>query len=185
MKKKVILAAMALFMTPGIWAQSAGQEPDLGGNNEFSINGLTTILGSPEISYERLLSGSSGWGISAMFTTDLEYDVYSTLMIGPYYRVYFNREELAKGFFLEGSLPFILGEKDWVYYYDEATGVWQEPEDPNELTLQVGAGFSAGWKFMTESGYTGTVFFGLTRNFTPDSYFTFYPKMGLSIGRRF
>lgn len=183
MRKKTISVLLLSIVMPALWAQNPEREPDLDGRNEISINGLNTLLGSPEISYERFTAESNAWGLSVLFTPNEDLEVYSPLMLTPFYRVYFSRERQASGFFLEASLNFILGRQ---YTYQEYRGgVWIEPAYSDALVPQVGAGFGAGWKFVTEGGWTGTIFSGVTRNFAQDSYFDFYPRMGLSLGRRF
>src|SRR5687768_7683065 len=73
-------------------AEAIGQ----GGNNEIKLNLLYTVIGIPEISYERLLKDNMGVGLSIFAAIDNKQD-YSFAAI-PHFRVYFGAKKAA-GFF--------------------------------------------------------------------------------------
>ncbi|WGK64687.1 DUF3575 domain-containing protein [Croceiramulus getboli] len=135
--------------------------------NEFRLNAGSLVVGFPEVSYERLLNEDSALGISFGFTIDDDIDLL--WMATPFYRFYFG-EKPAAGFFLEGNSSL---------YQVEGNGM-------NDDYSGFGVGLGGGGKFLTRSGWIGEILLGIGRNFiNTDDISEYYPRVGISIGRRF
>ena len=148
------------------------------GKNELKLNALYLLLGFPELSYERVLDEESAIGISVAFSTEDVFDI--DFMAIPYYRVYFG-DKPAAGFFVEGNAALYAVDNYEVTYYD---GYSYEEEKTNEVGA--GLGLAVGTKFMTKSGWVFEVFGGAGRNFlTPEEIGAVYPRLGLTVGKRF
>lgn len=146
--------------------------------NEIKINGLYTLLGFPEITYERVLSDETAAGISLALGdgNTINYN----FMLTPYYRIYFGKKENAAGFFIEGSASAFNYEND--YYYN--------PYGNNDTNTEFGygLGLAIGSKFMSRSQkWFGEMVYGIGRNFAQSEEYgsSVYPRLGLNIGRRF
>jgi hypothetical protein len=147
-----------------------------GGNNELKINLLYTVLGIPEVSYERLLADNMGLGASILLGLDNSTG-YKFAFI-PHYRVYFGAKK-ANGFFIEGNTGiFSLDDYDNVYF---------GPTRPRYVKSYFGLGAAAGAKFLTRNGFLGEAYFGAGRLFGNEDNFSAgaYPRIGITIGKRF
>ncbi|RYG02218.1 MAG: hypothetical protein EOO07_33265 [Chitinophagaceae bacterium] len=87
-----------------------------GGNNELKINLLFTVIGLPEISYERLLADNMGVGVSAF--VGLDNSIEYKFGFVPYYRIYFGAKK-ASGFFIEGNASVITTTRYRYAYYND------------------------------------------------------------------
>lgn len=144
--------------------------------NEIKINGLSTLLGMPEITYERVLSDETAAGISLALGADntLEYN----FMLTPYYRFYFGKKENAAGFFLEAN-GSVFSYDDYYYSFNN---------NDSKTEIGYGLGLAIGSKFMTRSQkWFGEIVYGLGRNFAQSQGYgmSIYPRVGINIGRRF
>jgi hypothetical protein len=157
-------------------AEAIGQ----GGNNEIKLNLLYTVIGIPEISYERLLKDNMGVGVSIFAAIDKRQD-YDFAVI-PHFRVYFGAKK-ASGFFIEGNATVITSNSDNRYIIINGNTVYS---DPSLKTTNFGLGAAAGAKFLTRNGFTGEIFLGLGRIFGNDNAgLEGYPRSGITIGKRF
>ena len=146
--------------------------------DELKLNPLYLLLGFPEISYERILDEESALGISVAFSTEDVFDI--DFMAIPYYRVYFGGKPAA-GFFVEGNAAFYVADHYEYTYYDDYSY-----EETSTNKVGGGIGLAVGAKFLTESGWVFEVFGGAGRNFlSPDDIGDVYPRLGLTVGRRF
>ncbi len=155
------------------------------GANEFKINLLTTLIGIPEITYERILQDNSAFGISAMVGFDE--DVPINFMAIPYYRIYFGKK-IASGFFIEAGIPFVSQtEENYVYTEESNQNNYPYYEDVYKEYTEFGVGLSAavGVKFLTRNGLLGELTGGVGRLFGVDEVPNIVPRVGISIGKRF
>ncbi len=156
-----------------------------GGNNELKINLLFTVIGAPEISYERLLADNMGVGASVFVGLDKTID-YKFGFI-PHFRLYFGAKK-ANGFFIEGNAS-IIGFRDYVSYhyepYPHSSGFYTYDYDKTSVSFGMGA--AAGAKFLTRNGFLGEAYLGVGRRFgdNSNSGVEAYPRIGITIGKRF
>lgn len=152
------------------------------GSNEIKLNTLYLPGGYPELSYERILGNNSAVGLSAGFLINSAGPNYATDIITfdkaifPYYRYYFGQRRAA-GFFVEGNT--IVYSRESVSQEDKETG-W-------------GIGLAAGIKIIIKDNWNVDLMAGggvniNKGNSNPSGYLDFpdmYPRLGLSIGKRF
>lgn len=170
---KLKLALCALLFSCGLFAQEDATDPGLA-RNELKGNLLFTLLEFPEITYERVLGEESAMGLSIGFPLDSDIDYRFAAL--PYYRFYFGKP-WAKGFFLEVNANVAsVRDTEFIDFNNVVEG--------NQLLFGMGA--AAGVKFMSRSNVVGEVFLGLGRFFNEtDSFEWGYPRVGITIGKRF
>jgi hypothetical protein len=152
------------------------------GNNELRINLLMSIIGLPELTYERYISDNMGVGLSVAFSVDKMENMSTRSIILPYYRLYFGSKK-ASGFFIEGNMALVRQkELDYNYYYDN--GVTYQSEIYTRLTTNFGFGGAIGVKLLARNGFVGEVYLGGGRLFG-ESIAEAYPRIGVSLGKRF
>lgn len=145
------------------------------GNNEIRLNLLTSVFAYPEINYEYFLEDNMGVGVAVAFALEGKDEMDLRFQVVPYYRLYFG-EKKAAGFFIEGNMA-IAKQTD---YWD-----WDDyNEHAREESTNFGLGFAAGGKFLTRNGFVGEAYLGVGRLFG-NSIVGAYPRVGLSIGKRF
>ncbi|MDR2147735.1 MAG: hypothetical protein LBE91_14875 [Tannerella sp.] len=153
--KKTLLLIVGIFLSLSVFSQKSEDLKKSGGRNEIKLNLFMTLFSYPEITYERIWS-NVGLGVSAGFPLEGSSPLYQFI---PYGRYYF-AESSAKSFFIEGNVE-ILG-------YGGA---------------ELGLGIASGYKFVDKKGVIGEIYLGLGRTFGDES--TPYPRVGISIGKRF
>ncbi len=158
------------------------------GRNELRFNLLTSVIGFPEINYERILATNMSFGLAGAVTFTNREEKSQDYLLG-FYRVYFGKK-LANGPFIEANLGAVYN-KNQIY---NGGYIYEDP-CPNCYTiynqyyyekssLNLGVGFAIGYKFLSKNGLLGEVFGGLGRNSGEPSR-DFYPRVGVSIGKRF
>ncbi len=164
-------------------AEAIGQ----GGNNELKINLLFSVIGMPELSYERLLADNMGIGASIFVGLDNE--VQYKFGFTPHYRVYFGSKK-ANGFFIEGNASITTIRDDYTYYDYSAytsmpSGFYPINRETNETHFGLGA--AAGAKFLTRNGFLGEAYIGASRLLSQKGHYAgdAYPRIGITIGKRF
>ena len=188
MKKILIILTTLLCIAP-LFGQEKITPIHQSGNNEFYFNIATAVLsGSAEISYERILTNNTSVGFSGIFLSDnniTEVDIRK--MFNPYIRYYAGKRK-ATGFFIEGGAALLQLKgiySDYSYWYDPQTGGYMDKKTP---VNQIGFGFTiaGGLKILLREGYHIQAYLGVGRNYIKnDAGFTFFPRCGLSIGKRF
>ena len=149
--------------------------------SEIKVNAAYTLIGMPEITYERILSDETAAGISLALgaTNNVDYN----FMLTPYYRIYFGKRDNATGFFLEGNASVFSYDN---YYYNSNNPFGN---NDSKTELGYGLGFAIGTKFTSRSQkWIGEIMLGLGRNFAQSNNYsglTVYPRLGVNIGRRF
>lgn len=157
--------------------------------NELKINLPLAIFGSyPEISYERVLNTDISVGAALGATLDKKRYPY-TFMFMPHVRWFFgghnkSMKQAGTGFFIEANLAAYTLPQYWATMPDAGRGAEEYPS--KESNAGVGIGLAAGWKFLSKHNWVGELFVGAGRNFVSnDDGHDAYPRVGLSIGRRF
>ena len=101
----------------------------------------------------------------------------------PHYRVYFGKKRAA-GFFIEGSAAIASVRNDYKIYYDGITDSYYSAKNGTDKT-SFGLGAAVGAKFLTRNGFLGEVFGGVGRLFGETGGVEAYPRIGISLGKRF
>jgi len=154
------------------------------GKNELKVNLLSSVLGLPEISYERLLEDNMSVGLSlgaGIGNQSDDLSDYRFLAI-PHYRLYFGKKRAA-GFFIEGSAA-VASLRDRYYYYYDSNGAIRSNED-SSTKVHFGLGAAVGAKFLTRNGFTGEIYGGAGRLFGNNRTSNAYPRFGITLGKRF
>ncbi len=144
--------------------------------NELKLNLGTTVIGVfPEISYEHVLSEDFSAGASVGINLNSDYYPLN-FAVTPYGRWFFggNSTSLQKygaGFFIEAS-GSVFGVR---------TSHLAEDAKPDG-DLGAGLGVAVGLKHVTRNNWLGELYVGAGRDFVNDGA---YPRMGISIGKRF
>ena len=145
--------------------------------NEIKLNLLNSIIGAPEITYERLLLNNQSVGISAAVSLDSKENLYFNYGFAPYYRIYFGKKENA-GFFVEANTSLTN------YHYENYdNNNYQILGWKNETNFGFGA--AIGFKLLTSNNLVSEVFGGLGRRFSVKNTDDAFPRIGISIGKRF
>jgi hypothetical protein len=173
--EQILFIFLATFTTLGTLAQEETVQHD--GNNEFKINVGSLLVDFPELSYEHIINEESSVGISIAFPLDKE--ISYRFMIYPNYRIYFGKKRAA-GFFIEAnSAIFSQQEQRSTFTLNENAGT-------NVNKMGLGLGLAIGGKFLTKKGFIGELYIGGGRNFmNTDKIDSGYPRIGISIGKRF
>ncbi len=154
-----------------------------GGNNELKVNLLYSVIGMPEISYERIIEDNMGLGASVF--VGLDNGEYRFGFI-PHFRLYFGAKK-ASGFFIEGNASVVTIRDTDYFYYEPMYGSGYVPNHIKNSTINFGLGAAAGAKFLTRNGFLGEAYLGLGRFFgeRTDYGHEVYPRIGITIGKRF
>lgn len=175
-----------LILIISLWAtvfQSCAQTlPDTAfEKNEIKLNTFYLFGGYPEVSYERMLGNRSAIGLTIGLLIDTERQGYVNDLITfdyalfPYYRSYFGKIRGA-GFFLEGN----------GIVFSRTSKIDKQKE------LGAGLGIGMGYKFPIKKNWSLEFVVGGGYNLLQEpcinSSFCFpdmYPRLGLTIGKRF
>jgi len=192
MKRKLTIFIAVLLLSLNAFSQQQNTSTDANvtqtkslngiGNNELRINLLMSIIGLPELTYERYIADNMGVGLSVAVSLDKMENMSTRSIISPYYRLYFGNKK-ASGFFIEGNMALVRQkELDYNYYYDN--GVTYQSELYTRLTTNFGFGGAIGVKLLARNGFVGEVYLGGGRLFG-ESIAEAYPRIGVSLGKRF
>ncbi len=180
----ILTIALSLLLHNNASAQdvsTTAQKANADIKNEIKINLFSTILGLPEVNYERLLESNMGVGLALSFGIGNQDDFSNyKFMAIPYYRVYFGDIDGA-GFFIEGNAGLGNVKEDFsdgVYYNNMA------PITPI-TKFNFGLGAAVGKKFLTKNNFLGEIFGGVGRFFGDQRSVEVYPRVGISLGKRF
>ena len=180
MQKSLLIATILLFtsFSTSVFGQFNKRMADNNFNkpvkNEFRFNMLSSMLGLLEVNYERFLSDNSGLGISASISLENREDQEIRSLFLPYFRVYFS-DGFATGAFIEANMA-VARE-----YYPEFGSSWNSRAYNYQTSF--GLGTTVGYKMVRRNGIVGEVSLGVGRLFG-NSYAEFYPRIGISIGKR-
>ena len=177
--KAFVISIIALLISVSAFAQE-----------DFSRNEISVNLGSflflyPEISFERLLTEDIGIGTSLGFGLG---NGRRNFNFTPFARMYFGnsregfRFRPGTGFFIEINSSFYSFRYDWWEdFYNE--GYWHWGDRQSENRFDIGVGVAIGWKFLSRNNRTGELLLGFGRGAINE--YSFYPRVGISFGRRF
>ena len=149
--------------------------------NEVKINLGTTILAlHPEITYERIIGEDFSLGASAGISLN-SYDYPLGFALTPFARWFFggssvNLQKYGAGFFIELNGSLFQDNND-EYNFENGYNVYSSSND-----IGAGLGLAVGWKYLSRNNWVGEFYLGGGRDFVNDSG---YPRMGISIGKRF
>ena len=174
MKKLIIFAFIAVNLT--VFSQEENPSV-LFKQNEIKLNVGALSFGFPEFSYERLLGSDMGVGISGMISlfeeSSLEYQIV------PFYRMYFAQKRPSSGFFIEVNAALVAQSEEQDFYY-----TFYPVENKKEQGVFFGVGAAVGVKWLNSRGLVGEAFVGAGRIYG-DPFYEVYPRVGVSIGKRF
>ncbi len=195
MRRPLIIFA-AFLLTPALLFKGFGQSSDTPSNapqsvfdtseTELRINALALLVGPAlDISYERVLSSSSGVGASLLLNFGGDNYGGQELALSPFYRFYFfdQKDYGARGLFVEAFSSFALVEPyaDWVELQD---GSYLEKDPGNEFQWSIG--FAAGRKWINQKGFSFEIFLGIGRYLLSTAATDeVHPRLGASFGKRF
>lgn len=147
--------------------------------NEISINLLNSVLGLPEVDYEYFIQDNFGIGIAAMY--GIRHDTYNINYAAlPYARLYFGNK-LSSGFFIEANTGVLSHTNTFYDSYYIGTTYYSNVETKSFTGFAMGV--ATGFKLLTRNNWIGTVHLGVGRSFGKYDYI--YPRIGISIGKRF
>ena len=178
------MRTLFLILSIILMAQQGFAQKRLGSDskkNEVRLNTLYLPAGYPELTYERALGRKSAIGITAggfigspgpNYATDM---ITSDFAFLPHYRYYFGKR-ITSGFFIENNINIFYNEYDL----------------GDENGFGVGLGLAVGAKFNLNNNWSVDLVTGGGLNFQQEpcenSYYCFpdaYPRLGISLGKRF
>ncbi|WBL22690.1 hypothetical protein [Zunongwangia sp. HRR-M8] len=182
-----LLSLLFLCTSFFISAQETEESIDLT-KQELKLNLGMAVAGIPEVSYEYFLEDNSSIGLSIGVGLDEPEDLALRFIATPYYRLFFGKKKNA-GFFIEANAAiasyhdyyneYTYNYDDDGYYYEEQTNIY------DEKTTNFGLGAAVGFKLLTRNNYIGEIYAGAGRLFGDSNDFEVYPRLGVSIGKRF
>lgn len=171
---------MLVFTSLTMFSQETNDNSVFLKPNEVKINVGAVAFGLPEINYERLLlNADMGIGVAGMFSIASYEHVEYQIM--PFYRMYFAQRRPCSGFFIEVNIG-IVGQKNEYDYLNYETGEYYYEKEERDVFF--GAGVAVGIKWMNSRGLVGEAFGGVGRLYG-DPYSEVYPRVGISLGKRF
>jgi len=191
MKKKLFICFSLCLLSMNIFCQENNKsyiitsplinEHD---DNELRINLATSIIGFPELNYERFIEDNMGVGLAASVTLEKTEDMSMRWYAMPFYRLYFGKKK-ASGFFIEGNMA-LVGQKQFYYNLSQSSSIdaYYVSSSATYSTTNFGFGGAIGVKLLARNGFTGEVYLGGGRLFG-NSIDTAYPRIGVCIGKRF
>lgn len=157
--------------------------------NEIRLNLFQSVLGLPEINYERILEDNFGLGAYAAYSLENEYDSNLRALLIGYGRLYLGNYKPAVGFYIEGNTGLVM-QNVYNMYYDQYYGSYgaygyNTVNNGSVIRAGLGIGVAAGYKFLTKNNWVGEFSLGIGRVFGNNAVVDAYPRLGISIGKRF
>lgn len=194
MKRIVLILAIL-----GTFTSARAQEFD---QNELRLNLLDMLSrGTLNASYERFLTPQTSLGVTTMVA--LNDDFTEKFEFAPSFRMYFNDDllELRKSVFVEVFTAFVIADSGYYDYNyvecDYPTQSIQASAEPQGLSIApcgyysepspeaaLALGMMLGKKWVNQSNFTFEFGLGFGRYLT-QTYNEAYPRINLSIGKRF
>jgi len=194
MKRIIFILALVCAFT-SVQAQEFDQ-------NELRLNLLDMLSrGTLNASYERFLTPQTSLGVTTMVAFNDDYN--EKFEFAPSFRMYFNDDllELRKSVFVEVFTAFVVADSGYDdYYYTDCsypTQSIQASADPQGLSIApcgyynepspeaaFALGMMLGKKWVNQSNFTFEFGLGFGRYLT-QTYNEAYPRINLSIGKRF
>ena len=177
---KKIIYLLALLVTSISFSQESEPKIEFK-RNELKGNALFLVLGSFDVSYERILNKESGVGISVNLPFDKDnWDI--NYAVTGYYRYYFGKKPAA-GFF--GEAFGMLNNVDDYVYFDEPNNYTWKQETLTDFALGIGLG----GKWIAKNGLLLEINAGVGRNLFNNQYddrdYELIGRAGITVGYRF
>ena len=193
--KRIVLILVILVSFTSVQAQEFDQ-------NELRLNLLDMLSrGTLNASYERFLTPQTSLGVTTMVALNDDYT--EKFEFAPSFRMYFNDDllELRKSVFVEVFTAFVVADSGYDdYYYVDCPypaqsiqasaepqglsiapcGYYSEPSPEAAFAL----GMMLGKKWVNQSNFAFELGLGFGRYLT-QTYNEAYPRINLSIGKRF
>lgn len=193
--KRITLVLVILVSFTSVQAQEFDQ-------NELRLNLLDMLSrGTLNASYERFLTPQTSLGVTTMVALNDDYT--EKFELAPSFRMYFNDDllELRKSVFVEVFTAFVVADSGYYdYNYVECDylaqsvqasadpqglsiapcGYYSQPSPEAAFTL----GMMLGKKWVNQSNFAFELGLGFGRYLT-QTYNDAYPRINLSIGKRF
>ena len=171
---KKILISITLLISAISWSQDKA--------HEIKLNALRALV-TPAIgiNYEYAANENSSLGLSTFIRLDSPDDDYMNFAIGPYYRQHFfeNLTPGDNGFYIDGMLQYSTGK-------DESRVIEETQVVVTENYSDLGIAFGAGYKLVSNNGFTIDAGGAVGRNFKLDSNSPdFFFRWGINLGYRF
>jgi hypothetical protein len=187
MKKLIFICALAHMFNVSAQERYTPKN-ELRFNPIYSLNTNSVF---PEVSYERSLSHRSALGISVgvLLGSDEKFSyvddfIRQDFSVLPYYRHYFGKE-VTSGFFLEGNSivlsrePTVDEDKPWKFGLGLGIGCKFELKNSWNIDFVIGGG--AIFQGQKDGSSADDAVVVVPFSDLPD----FYPRLGLTIGKRF
>ena len=139
-------------------------------NKEIKIDLPHLLAPALKVEYESLLNDTTGLGVAGYIALNDDLDTRAYLLA--FFRWYFGNEP-GSGFFTEAH----IGVSGGVYHDD----IWY---DEKNNYGSIGLGVALGNKYVAKNDVVLDIFIGAGRNIS-DGAPDFYPRWGLTIGKRF
>lgn len=144
-------------------------------------------MGLPEINYERIIDENFGLGLAAAVSLEDVEDSNLRSLFLVYGRLYLGNDKPATGFYIEGNTGLVLQKA--INYYDETYyysgyNYSSSAYGTSKTYSGLGIGVAAGYKFITKNDWVGEFSLGVGRVFG-NRVIDAYPRVGISIGKRF
>ena len=135
--------------------------------NELKLNLAYLPFGYIEAAFERILKNNTSIGFA--FGKSIKKDIEINYHIFLFYRLFFLKNH-GKGIFIEANSAF-----------------WKEDSFTLKNRKGYGIGFAVGAKFFRSNNYHGEVIFGFGNTYSDEvsEYDNAYPRIAISIGKRF
>lgn len=148
--------------------------------NEIRVNLLMSVIGLLTVDYEYFIEDNFGLGLSGSISLLDESASNLKGVILPYGRLYFGQND-NDGFFIEGNTGAVM------YTYTTPSHINGEYIGTGEVinTTGFGIGVGAGYKFLTRNNWIGELQLGVGRIFNSPAAVEVYPRVAVSIGKRF
>ena len=141
--------------------------------HEIKLNIVYTLAEIVELNYELVLGEDFSVGLAANYWFDesarIDYQII------PNFRFYPLNQKPSAGFFIEANTS-ILGVTNEIYDFPN--------EVEEESDVEFGMGVATGYKFISRNDFTTELYIGAGRVFGED-YNQFYPRLGITLGKRF
>lgn len=153
------------------------------GKQELKINLFMPLFSSLEITYERILSNQTAFGLALgygfEFRENNNFKSFYQWSVLPYYRAYFGKKKAA-GFFIEAN-AHASNSKEIDYFFNYTDPEYYVNSNVNQ-NFNYGLGVAIGLKFLSIQKLTGEIFTGVGRYLNEEKA---YPRVGIMLGKRF
>lgn len=148
--------------------------------NEIRANLLMSVIGWLTFDYEYFIENNFGVGLTGSYSMLEKEDVNLRGLLLPYGRLYFG-SGLNNGFFIEGNTGLVFHNQR-IPLYDSNGNYNGNSGFENKMNFGIGVG--VGYKILTRNNWVGELQLGVGRAFG-QADLEVYPRVGISIGKRF